>query len=81
MRIRMMCAVCGDTDERNVRFVYYNESDNICYNVCTRCKERHRVNDSTTDNWGHNVQAMYSGEIPEYVKPSRLALCAPATSC
>lgn len=83
--MRFMCAVCGDTNERNVRFVYFNKTDGIYYNVCKRCLRNRRVNDEATENWGLNVPAMYRGDVPEYAKdkraisspPSRLALCAP----
>ena len=82
--MKIMCATCGDMNERNVRFVYLNKTDGIYYNVCRRCLRNRRVSDEATENWGLNASAMYSGEVPDYAKPRqalpycqpRFALCA-----
>ncbi|MBO5505355.1 MAG: hypothetical protein J5984_02640 [Clostridia bacterium] len=62
--MRRKCAVCGDTNQTNVRLKWQRHSDSKVFHVCCACAEANRVN---ADSVQEKVTKTYTTVDSEYV--------------
>lgn len=62
--MKRKCAVCGDTNQTNVKFKWQRNSDNVVFHICGRCAEE--PNKVNADSVKIEVNKTYTTVDSEY---------------
>lgn len=73
MKLKKMCAICGDTTQSNVVMKWQRHSDGVIFHVCAFCAENVVVTQDNVNHVRNLTHTTYIKELPPYMTKRKSA--------